>query len=74
MDSQPINALNPNGSINGTAGVCSEDGRHLIMMPHPERCFLTCGVPYCPEFYKRSHEYYPWMKMFRNAHEWLDSI
>lgn len=75
-DTFPTNKypMNPNGSINGTAGVCSEDGRHLIMMPHPERCFLTWQVPYCPEYYKRSHEYYPWIKMFRNAHEWLDSL
>ena len=28
---------NPNGSPEGIAGVCSLDGRHLAMMPHPER-------------------------------------
>ena len=32
---------NPNGSELSTAGVCSADGRTLIMMPHPERVFLT---------------------------------
>lgn len=30
--------LNPNGSPLGIAGLVSEDGRHLAMMPHPERC------------------------------------
>ena len=33
--------LNPSGSPNGTAGVTSEDGRALILMPHPERIFLA---------------------------------
>lgn len=64
--------MNPNGSINATAGVCSEDGRHLIMMPHPERCFLSWQVPYVPDDYKE--RFYPWMKMFRNAYEWLDKM
>jgi phosphoribosylformylglycinamidine (FGAM) synthase-like amidotransferase family enzyme len=29
---------NPNGSPHGIAALCSRDGRHLAMMPHPERC------------------------------------
>jgi phosphoribosylformylglycinamidine synthase len=29
-------AANPNGSINGIAGICSENGRVLGVMPHPE--------------------------------------
>ena len=29
---------NPNGSPHGIAALCSGDGRHLAMMPHPERC------------------------------------
>ncbi len=27
---------NPNGSDYDVAGLCSEDGRHLVMMPHLE--------------------------------------
>jgi len=27
--------FNPNGSPSGIAGLCSKDGRHLAMMPHP---------------------------------------
>jgi phosphoribosylformylglycinamidine synthase len=29
---------NPNGSISSIAGICSEKGNVLGMMPHPERC------------------------------------
>ena len=29
--------LNPNGSELGVAAICSEDGRHLAMMPHSDR-------------------------------------
>lgn len=45
---QPTEAypFNPNGSPEGIAGLCSEDGRHLAVMPHPERCFLTWQVWY----------------------------
>ena len=32
---------NPNGSSFGLAGMVSENGRHLAMMPHPERSFLS---------------------------------
>ena len=33
---------NPNGSPWSVAGVCSKDGRHLAMMPHPERAIYPC--------------------------------
>lgn len=29
--------FNPNGSTQGIAALCSPDGRHLAIMPHPER-------------------------------------
>ena len=29
---------NPNGSARNIAGICSEAGNVLGMMPHPERC------------------------------------
>ncbi|PHT28799.1 Phosphoribosylformylglycinamidine synthase [Capsicum baccatum] len=32
--------FNLNGSPLGVAAICSLDGRHLALMPHPERCFL----------------------------------
>ncbi|KAI7838801.1 hypothetical protein COHA_007416 [Chlorella ohadii] len=39
--------FNPNGSPEGIAALCSPDGRHLAMMPHPERCFLMWQNPWC---------------------------
>ena len=35
---------NPNGSPEGIAALCSPCGRHLAMMPHPERCWLGWQV------------------------------
>ena len=29
---------NPNGSFGAMAALCSVDGRHLAMMPHPGQC------------------------------------
>ena len=33
----------------GIAALCSKDGRHLAMMPHPERCFVLWQWPWLPE-------------------------
>lgn len=60
---------NPNGSPGGLAGLCSPDGRHLAMMPHPERVFLPWQAHYLPRE-MRDLEVSPWMQMFRNAYEW----
>lgn len=63
--------FNPNGSPEGIAALCSKDGRHLAMMPHPERSFKywqwPCGTP---EKVRRGDS--PWIQMFRNAYEWCD--
>ncbi|XP_039297799.1 phosphoribosylformylglycinamidine synthase-like [Nilaparvata lugens] len=59
---------NPNGSPGGIAGVCSEDGRHLAVMPHPERCTKMWQWPYAPPQWH--HQTSPWMKMFTNAYNW----
>lgn len=56
---------NPNGSSNGLAGLVSENGRHLAMMPHPERSFLSWQQPYG----QTEGKYSPWMRMFVNALE-----
>jgi phosphoribosylformylglycinamidine synthase len=61
--------FNPNGSTEGLAGLCSADGRHLALMPHPERVFLPWQAHYLPEKMK-SLEVSPWMQMFRNAYDW----
>lgn len=61
--------FNPNGSPDGFAGLCSPDGRHLAMMPHPERAFLPWQAHWLPEDMKNL-EASPWLKMFQNAYEW----
>ena len=60
---------NPNGSPEGWAALCSRDGRHLAMMPHPERCFLPWQWPYMPEKW-RTLKSSPWLRMFQNARSW----
>jgi phosphoribosylformylglycinamidine synthase len=60
---------NPNGSPLGIAGVCSLDGRHLAMMPHPERSFLKWQWPWMPEHF-RNLDSSPWLQMFQNARTW----
>lgn len=65
--------LNPNGSDLAAAGMCSRDGRHLAMMPHPERCTQMWQWPYIPSGWSDTSEstvvISPWMKMFVNAYE-----
>merc|ERR1712203_617487 len=41
--------FNPNGSPDGIVGLCSADGRHLAMMPHPE-CVPSLGCA-CSKMY-----------------------
>ena len=62
--------FNPNGSPEGITGLCSADGRHLAMMPHPERSFLSWQAHWLPPDYDRSLLVSPWLKMFQNAYEW----
>jgi phosphoribosylformylglycinamidine synthase len=60
---------NPNGSDWSTAAICSNDGRHLAMMPHLERTFYPWQWPYYPE--GRSDEITPWIEAFVNARKWI---
>ncbi len=59
---------NPNGSPLGIAGVCSPDGRHLAMMPHPERCFRLWQLPWKPKEW-HTLQSAPWLKLFQNAYD-----
>ena len=61
--------FNPNGSPAGLAALCSADGRHLAIMPHPERVILPWQAHYLPEEMKHL-KVTPWMQMFRNAYDW----
>jgi phosphoribosylformylglycinamidine synthase len=64
--------FNPNGSPFGMAGLCTPDGRHLAMMPHPERSFLKWQWPWLPGYMKDGAKESPWIQMFQNAREWCD--
>jgi len=66
--------FNPNGSPFGITGLCSPDGRHLAMMPHPERSFLKWQWPWLPESMKDGKVESPWIQMFQNAREWCDGV
>jgi phosphoribosylformylglycinamidine synthase len=57
---------NPNGSPQGIAALCSQDGRHLAIMPHPERCYQLRQWPWVPPEWGYAAS--PWMRMFANAH------
>ena len=61
---------NPNGSKYGLTAFTNKDGRFTIMMPHPERVFLTKQFSWFPQEWK--NEYSPWIKLFLNAREWLN--
>lgn len=66
-----IYPTNPNGSVHGIAGLCSLDGRHLALMPHPERCTQMWQWPYVsPSFESRNAYRSPWQIMFDNAFAW----
>jgi phosphoribosylformylglycinamidine synthase len=61
--------FNPNGSPDGLAALCSPDGRHLALMPHPERAFLPWQLHYLPQSMKHLQAS-PWLRMFQNAYTW----
>jgi len=60
---------NPNGSANGLTAFTSTDGRVTIMMPHPERAFRSVQLSWCPPEWAEDG---PWMRLFRNAREWVE--
>lgn len=62
--------FNPNGSPQGITGLCSRDGRHLAMMPHPERSFLKWQAHWLPAGMKKELSASPWLRMFQNAYKW----
>ena len=63
--------FNPNGSKLGITGVCSRDGRHLALMPHPERLFQYWQWPYWPDKWS-DLKVSPWLKLFQNARKWCE--
>jgi phosphoribosylformylglycinamidine synthase len=61
---------NPNGSDLAAAGLCSHDGRHLVMMPHLERAIHPWNWAYYPSG-RKSDQVSPWIEAFVNAREWI---
>ena len=62
---------NPNGSDYSVAGICSRDGRHLAMMPHPERSLFPWQCAYYPN-QRKNDEVTPWIEAFVNARKWIE--
>jgi phosphoribosylformylglycinamidine synthase len=62
---------NPNGSPGSVAGVCSKDGRHLAMMPHPERALFPWQCGFYPEE-RTNDEITLWIDAFINARKWIE--
>ncbi len=58
---------NPNGSPQGITGLCNEDGRVTILMPHPERTLRSVNFSWSP---KQWGPISPWRQMFQNARHW----
>jgi len=59
---------NPNGSQDGITGLCNEDGRVTILMPHPERTLRAVNFSWAPQAWEG---YSPWRRMFLNARKWV---
>ncbi len=62
---------NPNGSDYNVAAICSKDGRHLAMMPHPERAIFPWQCGWYPRD-RRNEEITPWIEAFVNARKWIE--
>lgn len=71
--SYDVYPANPNGSDYNTAAICSNDGRHLAIMPHFERAFLPWQWAYYPAD-RKTDEVTPWIDIFVNAREWVKSM
>ena len=63
---------NPNGSDYNVAGICSQDGRHLAMMPHLERAIFPWQWAHYPLNRKNEDEVTPWIEAFVNARIWVE--
>ena len=60
---------NPNGSDYNVAMLASQDGRHLVTMPHLERSIFPWNWGYYhPERYDQVS---PWIEAFVSAREWM---
>ena len=63
---------NPNGSDYNVAGIASADGRHVAMMPHPERAIFPWQCGWYPQE-RLSEDMTPWLEAFVNARKWVEA-
>ena len=63
---------NPNGSDYDVAALASADGRHLAIMPHPERTQFPWQCGYYPEERRLKDAVTPWHEAFVNARVWIE--
>ena len=59
---------NPNGSPQGVTGLCNDDGRVLITMPHPERVIRSVNLSWAPASWG---EMGPWARLFANGRRFV---
>ncbi|KAG6375517.1 phosphoribosylformylglycinamidine synthase [Boletus reticuloceps] len=65
--------MNPNGGVDGIAGVQTPDGRVLALMPHPERATtLESNSWYPPSFSDVWKGVGPWLRLFQSARAWVN--
>ena len=63
---------NPNGSSYSVAAVASKDGRHLAIMPHPERTIFPWQCGFYPDE-RKADQVTPWIEAFVNARKWVEA-
>ncbi|MBR2638314.1 MAG: phosphoribosylformylglycinamidine synthase [Bacteroidaceae bacterium] len=61
---------NPNGSSYNVAALASANGRHVAMMPHPERAIFPWQCAHYPQNHL-ADDVTPWIEIFRNAYNWV---
>jgi phosphoribosylformylglycinamidine synthase len=64
----PEYPFNPNGAVNGIAGICDKTGRVFGMMPHPEAFNM---IQNCPLWTAGKVQEAQGLKIFRNAVEYV---
>ena len=65
--------LNPNGSVDGIAGICDESGRLLGMMPHPEAYLHYTNHPQWTRTHSQGEEGMG-VTIFRNAAHYVKKM
>ncbi len=64
---------NPNGSSYDVAAIASADGRHLAIMPHPERTIFPWQCGFYPADRVLTDDVTPWIEAFVNARKWVEA-